>query len=217
MEFEKTKYNGVYISWKDKRKLYFTKGKDSLFGERLIEGYREVNITRSKIFAAIAKGISKTFLKEGDKVLYLGASYGYTPSFISDIVGDTGFVFCIDFAPRVVIDLVNICEKRKNMTAILGNASKPEEYQDRIVDVDVIYQDVAQKNQVDILFKNLKFLKKNGYILFAIKARSINVIKNPKVIFKEIEEQLKKQVKILDFMVLDPYEKDHCFYICQKK
>src|SRR3989338_4901124 len=208
MEFEKTKYNGVYISWKDKRKLYFTKGKDSLFGERLIEGYREVNITRSKIFAAIAKGISKTFLKEGDKVLYLGASYGYTPSFISDIVGDTGFVFCIDFAPRVVIYLVNICEKRKNMTAILGNASKPEEYQDRIVDVDVIYQDVAQKNQVDILFKNLKFLKKNGYIILCIKARSIDVLKKPRFIFNQVKEELRKRLNVIEYKELDQMERD---------
>lgn len=217
MEFEKSKFDGVYFGWKEKRKLYFTKSTDSFFGERIVEGYREVNITRSKLFAAIAKGISKTFLNEGDKVLYLGASHGYTPSFVSDIVGKNGFVFCLDFAPRVVRDLVNVCEKRENMTAILGDASKPEEYADRIVEVDVLYQDIAQKSQVDILFKNLRFVKKNGYVLFAVKARSINVIKNPKIVFKEVEEKLKEKLKILDFKTLDPFEKDHCFYVCQKK
>ena len=52
-------------------------------------------------------------IKQNENILYLGASHGYTPSFVSDIVGNNGLVFCLDFAPRVVRDLYMICEERK--------------------------------------------------------------------------------------------------------
>ncbi|MBS3159852.1 fibrillarin-like rRNA/tRNA 2'-O-methyltransferase [Candidatus Woesearchaeota archaeon] len=218
---EKTKYYGIYTKQNKKIKYYtenLTPG-ISFFGEKLIKEndkeYRETNIRRSKLFAAVSKHISNLFLKKNNIVLYLGASHGYTPSFISDIVSE-GYVFCLDFAPRVVRDLVAVCEKRENMIPILADAKKIDEYKDRIDEVDIIYQDIAQKNQVEILFKNLEFLKDKGYVLFTVKARSIDVTKHPKQIFIEVEKKLCKNLKIIDYKILDPYEKDHCFFVCQK-
>ena len=78
---------------------------------------------------------------------------------------------------------------------------------------DVIYQDIAAPNQVEILLKNLKFLKKGGYVLLAVKARSIDVTKKPKDIFKEVERELREHMSIIDKKRLEPFEKDHMFYV----
>jgi fibrillarin-like pre-rRNA processing protein len=84
--------------------------------------------------------------------------------------------------------------------------------------VDVVYQDVAQKDQVDILLKNMKmFLKKDGYAIIAIKARSIDVTGHPKQIFREVMEKLEKELIVVDYKILEPYQKDHAMFICKNK
>ncbi len=220
MEVEKTKYKNIFKIKKFLATENLTPVK-KFFDEKLIktEGkeYREFNPFRSKLAAAMLKKISIIPIKEKDKVLYLGASHGYTSSFVSDIIKEDGIVFCIDFAPRVVRDLLFVCEERKNMIPIMADASKPEKYADRTTKVDVIYQDVAQRNQVEILFKNLDFLKPKGYILVAIKARSIDVTKSPQKVYREVEEKIKAELRIIDKKELAPFQKDHIFFVCQKK
>ena len=61
------------------------------------------------------------------------------------------------------------------------------------------------------------FLKKEGYAIIAIKARSIDVTKNPKQIFKEVRERFEKELIIVDYRTLEPYQKDHCMFICKNK
>ena len=71
---------------------------------------------------------------------------------------------------------------------------------------------------MEIFLKNINaFLKKDGYALLAIKARSIDVTKQPKQIFKEVMERLDKEMIIVDYRTLEPYQKDHCMFICKKK
>ena len=220
MKIEKSRYNGIYFVNFNNKRLLATKSltpsksffKERLFNENNLE-YREFSPLRSKLGAAIVKKVSLVPIKENDKVLYLGASHGYTPSFVSDIIGNNGLVFSLDFAPRVVRDLFFVCEERKNMIPILADANKPETYENRITEVDVIYQDIAQRNQVDILFKNLKFLKQKGYVIIAIKSRSIDVTKSPQRVYREVKEKL----KIIDQKELDPFEKAHILIVCQKK
>ncbi len=224
MEIISSICKGVYfIQQRNRKQLVtknFTPGK-SFFNERLFKDnnqeYREFNPGHSKLGSAIVKKISLIPINENDKVLYLGASHGYTPTYVSDIVREKGLVFCIDFAPRVVRDLLLICEERENMIPLLADANKPDLYKNRISQVDVIYQDIAQKNQVEILFKNLQFLKPKGYTLLAIKARSIDVTKNPQKIYKEVEDKLKEKFRIIDKRELDPFQKDHIFFVMQRK
>ena len=88
----------------------------------------------------------------------------------------------------------------------------------KIKGVDVVYQDIAQKNQVRIFLKNVEmFLRNNGVGVLAIKARSIDVTKNPRKIFEEVRRELEKHLKVIDFKVLDPFEKDHCIFIIKKR
>jgi fibrillarin-like pre-rRNA processing protein len=192
------------------------------FSERIekINGqeYREIKPDRSKFVAAIANGLSQTGIKEGSKVLYLGASHGYTASFVSDIVGNDGEVFCVDIAPRCLRDLVFVCEQRLNMVPILEDAFHTERYESLVGKVDAVFQDIAQRNQLEIFLKNCDaFLKSGGFGLLAIKARSIDVSKKPKEIFFAIRKELEKKMMIVDYRELDPHEKDHAFFVVKKK
>lgn len=197
---------------------------EKIFREDGIE-YRMIDPKKSKLAAAVMKGVSQIGVMPGDIVLYLGASHGYTPSFMSDIVGDgsgggKGFVFALDFAPRVVRDLVFVAQDRKNIAPIMADANHPESYFHRIMQVDYIYQDIAQKNQAEIFLKNCRtFLKKEGFAFLAVKSRSIDIAKKPKQVFNEIRDMLErsKDMIIVDYRELDPLEKDHCVFVCKKK
>ncbi|MBD3313245.1 fibrillarin-like rRNA/tRNA 2'-O-methyltransferase [Candidatus Woesearchaeota archaeon] len=220
MRLKSHKFKGVYT---DGKKL-FTKSiapKERPFEERIIKSdgdiYRQWDARKSKLAAAILKGVKETGIKPGQTVLYLGASHGYTPSFVSDIVGEKGFVFALDFAPRVVRDLVFVCEKRSNICPIMADANNPDSYAFQISEADHIYQDIAQKNQSEIFLKNVAmYLKKGGLAMIAVKSRSIDVSKKPKAVFDQVRRELEKEMEILDFRVLDPYEKDHCVFVCRK-
>ena len=84
----------------------------------------------------------------------------------------------------------------------------------RVSGVDIVYQDIAQRNQEDIFVRNCKlFLKKGGYGLLAVKARSIDVRRRPKDIFEEIRQHLEKIFTVIDYKILEPFQKDHCMII----
>jgi fibrillarin-like pre-rRNA processing protein len=225
-KIQKSKIFEVYEQLKFKKKSLYTinlnPGKKVYDEHLIIENgieYREWNYNKSKLAATILKGTPNIGIRKGDVVLYLGASTGTTPSHVSDIVGKDGFIFALDFAPRVVRELVFLCEERLNMAPMLENANRPETYQDKLSkSVDIVYQDIAQRNQSEIFLKNCNlFLKKDGYALIAIKARSVDVTKNPNEIFKIEREKILKELIIIDERKLDPYEKDHMFFVCKKK
>jgi len=145
----------------------------------------------------------------------LGASHGVTAKIISNIVGSQGFVFCLDISPEVVRKLVLVCEKNHNMCPILANALLPATYEKNLPkQVDVIYQDIAQKDQVEIFLMNIKqFLKPKCFAMLNLKARSIDVTKSTEEILNQAIEKLKKEVKIISYISLEPEKKGHYFII----
>lgn len=221
----KSKFYEIYEE-RDRKRNLFTKnlvpGKQ-VYGERLITEngieYREWNPFKSKPAAAILKGMNQFGLKPESIVLYLGAASGTTVSHFSDIVGKSGMIFALDFAPRVVRDLVSLCEARPNIAPLLEDAKKPETYKDKIIHpVDFVFQDIAQKNQAEIFLKNVEmFLKKGGYCLLAVKARSVDITKKPGKIFNDVKAMLREKLEIVDYRELDPFEKDHALFVCKKR
>ena len=195
----------------------------SVYGERLFSDsgseYREWIPFRSKLAAAIKKNLKVIPLKKGQNVLYLGIAEGTTASHISDIVGNEGLIVGIDISEKTMRKLLRICEQRTNIIPIIADANQPDNYAKDLEGImfDIIFQDVAQKNQVEILRKNATvFLKPNGYALLALKAKSISSTSNVRNIFEEQESELKKSFKIIERVNLEPFEKDHMFYILQK-
>ena len=133
----------------------------NVYGERIVAEngieYREWNASKSKLAASILKGSPNVGIRKDDVVLYLGSASGTTVSHVSDIVGNEGLVFAVDVAPRVMRDLIFLRYKRKNIAPILADAGRIALLKERISAVDVIYQDVAQKSQLDIFLKNVGY------------------------------------------------------------
>ena len=167
----------------------------------------------------IKKGINFFPVKEGYKILYLGFASGKTASFFSDIVGEKGLIYGVEISGRMLREAFPMIEKRGNIIPILGDARKPEEYKHLILEnVDLVYEDIADPDQIKILLRNAgTFLKKNGYAMIAIKSQSIDVTKPPKVVYRECIDEIKRKFVIMNKVELDPYERHHLFLVLQFK
>ncbi|MBI2675094.1 MAG: fibrillarin-like rRNA/tRNA 2'-O-methyltransferase [Candidatus Aenigmarchaeota archaeon] len=195
-------------------------GQKSLSEELLtVDGteYRAWDPYHSKPAAAIMKGLKDFPIKEGGKILYLGAANGNTASYFSDIIGMKGIIYGVEISDRAMIDLIQLCRKRRNIAPILANAKLPKEYI-WIERVDAVYEDVAARDQTEILIRNCQtFLKKGGYAMIAIKARSIDVVKNPKEIFRQEMAKLKEHFEVAEEIDIEPFEKDHELVVLRMK
>ena len=84
----------------------------------------------------------------------------------------------------------------------------------------VRYEDLGTKkfNCNGIFIKNCnEFLKENGFGILALKARSVDVTKVPKDIFKKTREELNQVMSVVDYRELEPFEKDHALFVCKRK
>lgn len=213
----KEKFPGVYIL-EDHIATENLKTGMKVYGEKLVElegkEYRIWDPRRSKLAASILNGMETFPFKEDSNVLYLGASAGTTPSHISDITKN-GLVYSVEFSPRMVRDLVELCRIRENMIPLLDDATKPRNYIQMVPKVDVLYSDVAQPKQSELFLDNMHmFLKPEGIGIIMIKARSIDVTQSPKKIFKAEESKLKSGgFRVLEKINLEPYEKDHMAFV----
>ena len=183
-----------------------------VYGERLVRSsgveLREWDPRRSKLGAYLAVGGTAFPFRIDSRVLYLGASSGTTASHVADICRD-GKVYCVEFAQRMFRDLVKTCEDRPQMIPILGDATKPGEYAVFADSVDVVYQDVAQKRQADIICDNMDAFGAR-YGMVAVKARSEDVTSPPERIFAETEARIRERgFQIVDARSLEPHEKAH--------
>jgi fibrillarin-like pre-rRNA processing protein len=111
--------------------------------------------------------------------------------------------------------LDKVARYRENLSPILGDARDPMSYSPYVPLVDVVFADVAQPDQADIIVKNADyFLKNGGWFLLTIKSRSVDVREKPKDVYadqvKIIEESGYKVHKVI---ILDPFEKDHAMVL----
>ncbi len=190
-----------------------------VYGEQHVDvdgvSYREWVPGRSKAGAAVMNGIDLGVEKDSD-VLYLGAASGTTVSHFSDIL-EEGFVLGVEYSDTVIRQLVELAEDRENIAPVLGDARKPEEYEEMVGKVDIVFQDISQRDQPEIFLKNCrKFLKDNGTALLAVKARSISSSKDKDEIFDQVRSKVSEELEIVDETELDPYEKEHLFLKLRK-
>lgn len=191
-----------------------------VYGERLVRSggveYREWDPRRSKLSAYITVGGKILPFRRDSRVLYLGASSGTTPSHVADMCCD-GKVYCVEFAQRMFRDLVRTCEERPSMIPILGDATRPSEYAVFADSVDIVYQDVAQKMQADIICDNMDVFGAEAGMV-AVKARSEDVTLPPETIFRSVEARIKERgFRVLDMRELEPYEKAHAMIVFERR
>ena len=221
------RYEGVFwVTLEDGSKRLATRNLApgrSVYGETLVRQgdseFRTWDAYRSKLAAAILRNIAALPLKRGVRVLYLGSASGTTASHVSDIVESEGRVYCVEFAQRSMRELIDtLCQFRSNVYPILSDARMPEKYKSLVSPVDVIYCDVAQSQQAKLLADNADvFLKWNGFVLIAIKSRSVDVTMEPVDVFKqEIKVLQRRGFEILHTVRLEPYEKDHAMILARR-
>ena len=192
---------------------------NQVYNEKLVQSkgveYRVWNPFRSKLAAAVMNGLKDFPFNQKTDVLYLGVSTGTTISHISDIVGQSGTIFGIEHATRVARDFLDrVASYRKNIVPIIQDARKPEEFFSVYKKVDIVYVDIAQPDQTNIAIENCKlYLKSGGYLFLVIKTRSIDVVKDPKMVIKDEIKKLDTLFEIKQTIDLHPYDKDHAMVI----
>jgi len=194
----------------------------TVYGERLVEDegreYRLWDPYKSKLAAAILKGLPSMPIRPGCGVLYLGAAAGTTVSHVSDIVGVEGRVYAVEFSPRSLRDLISNLSCRVNVLPILADARSPWSYRLLVEKVDVVYCDIAQPEQAKVLADNVDmFLKEGGSALLAIKARSIDSTKRPgRVFIEEVNVLKRRRLKVSATIPLEPYDRDHVMVLAER-
>ena len=171
--------------------------------------FRSWNPMRSKLGSYLVKGGRNFPLREDSKVVYLGAANGTTPSHVSDIVRE-GVLVAVEFSPRSFRDLLNVAQSRPNMVPLLADAWRPELYERYIGKVDLVFQDIAQRQQAQIFAKNVNRFRPPWGIL-AIKARSVDVAANPRDVYQQVAQDVEALTgyEVVETVDLGPFEKDH--------
>ena len=190
--------------------------KEKLLLKKGIE-YRLWDPFRSKLAASVMNGLTNFPFNKKSNILYLGVSTGTTISHVSDIIGPKGIVFGVEHSSRVARDFLDrVATYRKNIVPIIQDARNPKEYFSVYSKVDIVYVDIAQPDQTNIAIENCKmYLKPNGYLFLVIKARSIDVTKDPKYIINLQIKKLESGFNIEQVIDLRPYDKDHAMVIAK--
>lgn len=188
----------------------------NVYGERLVEfagvQYRSWDPLRSKLAALILLGGRDLGLDRPSRVLYLGAASGTTASHVSDIAS-SGMVYCVEVSQRSFRDLVGVCESRRNMIPIMADASAPEGYSHMVEGVDLVYQDIAQRDQAEMFVRNMRHFDVERGILM-LKSRSVDVNREPGDVYAETRRELaSKGLRVREAVDISQYAKDHAAFV----
>jgi fibrillarin-like pre-rRNA processing protein len=177
----------------------------TVYGEATDGEWRLWDRSRSKLGVMLDRGL-ETGLTADSTVLYLGAASGTTVSHVADFAGPT---YAVEFAPRPMRDLVGVAADRERLFPLLEDARNPDQYAHVVEPVDVIVQDVAIRGQAEVALANRRFLRENGRLVAAIKARSEDVTEDPETVFENARETLAEGYEILATERLEPFHDDH--------
>ncbi len=193
-------------------------GSKRLATRSLVQGeeFRIWDPYHSKLAALILKG-SSVPIKKDSLILYLGAANGTTVGHVSDIASQ-GSIFAVEFSPRAMHDLIRVSVPRMNLVPILADARQPGSYKNMVSEVDLIYQDVAQRDQAGIAILNSHlFLKENGFLILMIKAMSIDSARKTNEIVNSEIKKLEDVFKVKEIVNLEPFHSYHVAVVGQKK
>jgi fibrillarin-like pre-rRNA processing protein len=149
----------------------------------------------------------ETGIEGGESVLYLGAAAGTTVGHVADFCGPT---YAVEFAPRPVRDLLDVAADRRNLFPLLADARSPERYAHVVeADLDVLVQDVATRGQAAVALRNRQFLREDGRLVAAVKARSEDVTADPDAVFENVLAELREGYAVESTRRLDRFHEDH--------
>jgi fibrillarin-like pre-rRNA processing protein len=172
---------------------------------------REFNAGRSKLAAGIVRGWRQPLPTVGERWLYLGAASGTTASHVADLVGPIGAVYAVERSPRTFARLLALARRWPNLLPILADARDPSSYGDLVPEVDGLYADVAQPDQIALVRANAElFLRGAGAaVVIALKTASLGRELTPSAHLARAERQLADQVRLEPSVRLDPIHRAH--------
>ncbi len=210
---EATRWPGVY---RDGRELYTRNAVPGakVYGEalRTVDGteYRTWDPWRSKLAALLTKDAPADLLVPPRSVLYLGGAHGTTASHLSDLWPDAA-IFVVEKSPSAFAPLLALARRRSNLLPILGDAQLPERYRADTGEVDLLYQDVAQRDQVRIFGENAEAcLAPDGRGLLMLKVRSVTQRRPAGQVVRESRAALVRSgLKVGGEWALEPFAREH--------
>jgi len=186
---------------------------DPVYGEPTDGEWRRWDPSRSKLGALLDRGV-ETGLAGDETVLYLGAAAGTTVSHVADFAGPT---YAVEFAPRPMRELLAAAEDRPNLFPLLADARRPDRYAHVVEPVDAVVQDVATRGQARVAVENRRFLRDDGRLVAAIKARSEDVTRDPDAVFEDVLGEISEAYEILTTKRLDPIHDDHLAVVARPR
>ena len=208
-----TNWPGVFREGRDLFTINSAPG-ERVYGEELrVSGgveYRLWDPFRSKLAALLLKGAPSDLWGDVASVLYLGAAHGTTASHLSDLWPGAS-LFVVEKSATSFAPLLALARRRTNLLPLLTDAQLPERYRADVGLVDLLYQDVAQRNQAAIFVENARVcLDPGGTGILMLKVRSVTQRRPGPVVVREARSELQRGGLVVRAEVsLAPFSREH--------
>jgi fibrillarin-like pre-rRNA processing protein len=209
--------------WREGRELFTANLEPGVrvYGEplRSVQGveYRRWDPWRSKLAALLLQGAPPELLRPPAAALYLGGAHGTTVSHLSDLWPDSP-IFVVEKSPTAFASLLALARRRRNLLPLLTDAQLPERYRAEVGDVDFLYQDVAQRDQVGIFRENADAcLVPTGRGVLMLKVRSVTQRRSVPAVVRESRAGLAAAGFVVDGeQTLAPFARDHLALVLRR-
>ena len=169
------------------------------------------NPYHSKLSAYLVAGGKNWPFKKNSKILYLGSAEGNTISYLSEIC-NTNSITAVEISPVAMAELLVLVKKKDNIIPCLCDAHFPEKYRIQANNPEIIYQDIAQNNQVDIFIRNCGYFKpKQAFLML----KTHSMANRDVDIFKNTEEKLNEIFGRVESVNISKWAKGHSAYFME--
>ncbi|MEM3851436.1 MAG: fibrillarin-like rRNA/tRNA 2'-O-methyltransferase [Methanomassiliicoccales archaeon] len=170
--------------------------------------YRSWNPYRSKVAAYILCGGLNTGFADVRRILYLGGSYGTTVSHLAD-VAPTSTIYAVELFSEPLRSLQKIALTYPNIVPVMGDASSPEGYAQLVEEPEFLIQDIAQRDQLGILLRNMEAFRSLRSFIFFLKTASVDSTRPAGEVVAEAEKTLGRRFSPLERVDIGRYERGH--------
>ena len=154
----------------------------------------------------LTKDVPKPLLRFKNKILL-----GNTINYLSEIC-KTNSITAVEISPVAMAELLVLVKKKDNIIPCLCDAHFPEKYRIQANNPEIIYQDIAQNDQVDIFIRNCEYFKPKQAFLM-LKTKSIG--KGDFDIFKNTEKRLSEIFEKVESVNINKWAKGHSAYFME--
>jgi fibrillarin-like pre-rRNA processing protein len=206
-------WDGVFRDGRDLYTINALPG-TKVYGETLRSArgveYRQWDPFRSKLAAYLLRGAPTDLFRDVGSVLYLGGAHGTTVSHLADLLPDAT-IYAVEKSPTAFAPLLALARRRSNLLPLLADAQLPERYQADVGSVDLLYQDVAQRNQAAIFAENARAcLGVHGRAVLMLKVRSVTQRRPAPVVVREAKAELARHGwTVRHEGALAPFSREH--------